>query len=642
MQQCELDAQYLFKRNHGDHTNNENHDDCENSNVNDRSVLVTSSKQQHSEWKLTIKDGQLRLHTKVETIEDLLQYSDAFIKHLSPFESVFRKPWIQLESTSHRLVLCVFNAIFLLDKAKQESNLKEKPSLHYSPMVVIEHTRSLFLNIHYRSMINHLINSYTNHHTSRRLFLHTPTFIEHYNNLQDPLTCSITLAASIHTLCIARRIITDSATERREIANFFYKRCQEMLYDMFDDPTRKFETVIVINLLQYFTMFVLLRFTEARRWATIACSLCKDLESGNIEREKDKAEAIPVIRLLTSRVRRVLLKRHSSYAENTLHLLDIMIEGKMFRADSATLGMTVIFMEPMPGEDEGSRDLVEAHNRLLELCTCPYMAAITSHIDTLDSSLSSNHEVTLDILERLDTAIQEWWSDLPIYLRLCDDLYEMDLNDVLENNESAPKAIIFSFIQSILFKIYGCVLDIKRRSTGLQERSSENNSHDKNNSLYHRATLHAAERSCEHLLSTIIRMFTLQQDMLPFMFEFISRAIYAVLNISYFSNNHGISSGLRDKFIECFDTIRNVFPPDNIVPQSKSPLDIYYKTHELGDVSIYQNYSLPGIALVADIVNSGYTFVKSNLLQQPFQEPLYNHLKIYGQSALYGNFCLME
>ena len=126
------------------------------------------------------------------------------------------------------------------------------------------------------------------------------------------------------------------------------------------------------------------------------------------------------------------------------------------------------------------------------------------------------------------------------------------------------------------------------------------------------------------------------------MFEFISRAIYTVLNISSFSNNHGISYTLRDKFVECFDTICNVFPPDNIVPQSDSPLDMYLKTHKLGDVSIYHKYPLPGIALVADIVNSGCTFVKSYLSQQPFQEPLYNHLKLYEQSALYGNLCLMK
>ena len=126
------------------------------------------------------------------------------------------------------------------------------------------------------------------------------------------------------------------------------------------------------------------------------------------------------------------------------------------------------------------------------------------------------------------------------------------------------------------------------------------------------------------------------------MFEFISRAIYTALNISSFSNNHGISYALHDKFIECFDIIGNVFPPDNIVRQSDSPLDMYFGTHKLGDVSIYYKYPFPGIALVADIVNSGCTFVKSYLFQQPFQEPLYTHLKVYEQSALYGNLCLME
>ena len=379
MQQFELNAQNLSKRNHDSQINYKNHDDDEDSNVkNDRLAIVTSSKQQQqSEWKLIIKDGQLKLHTKINTIEELLHYSDAFIKHLSPFRGLLRKSWIQLESTSHKLVLRVFNAIFSLNKAKQDGSLMTQSSLRCSPMVTIEHTPSPYLDKNYRPIIDHLINSYTHHPTSRRLFLHIPTFIEHYNNLQDPLTCPITLAASIHTICIARRIITNSAIERREIADFLYKKCQEMLYEMFDDSRRKFETIIVINLLQYFTMFVLLRFTEAHRWATIAYSLCKDLENENMEWEKYETQAIPAIRQLRPEVRLVLLKRHSSYAENTLYLLDIMIEGKIFRPDSATLGMTVMFLEPMHGEDEGSCDLVEAHNRLLQLCTCPYMSAIT-------------------------------------------------------------------------------------------------------------------------------------------------------------------------------------------------------------------------------------------------------------------------
>ena len=133
----------------------------------------------------------------------------------------------------------------------------------------------------------------------------------------------------------------------------------------------------------------------------------------------------------------------------------------------------------------------------------------------LDSSLSGSHKITLDILERLDMAIQEWWNGLPTHLRLCDDLYEVDVTDGLEHNKSVAKAIIFSFVRSILFKIYSCVLDIKSRSTASEGRDSESISYNQKSSLYHRATLRAAERSVEQLLSIIIRMFTLQQDMLP-------------------------------------------------------------------------------------------------------------------------------
>ncbi|KAI9243624.1 hypothetical protein BDA99DRAFT_317350 [Phascolomyces articulosus] len=649
MQQMELDTHSLLKTKYHD-TNKyiENHAMVTMSSG--KGVKISNRQQQQFEWNITIKEnGLLKLHTRINTIEELLEYSHAFVKYLSPFGKVFRKSWINVESTSQRLILNIYVAVFLMNKAKEEQKIKTSATLFISMIGNLKEPASLspYLHMHYQSIIDHLIHAYVQHPSSRLLFLHISTFMEYYQNLRDPLTCPITLAICIHMLCTARRIITHSATERREIADFFYEKCKDILYDIFDDPTYKLETILVINLLQYFIMFVLLRFSEAHRWATIAYTLCKELEQGDdnaneqFEQQHQQEQKWSTISF-PPEIRRVLLQRHFSYSENTLSLLDIMVEGKIFQSDSARLGMEAMFMEHMKGEDTASYNLVEVHNRLLQLCSSPYMKAITTHVDELYSNTSQG--VSMDILVQLDNTIQNWWDELPSRLRLCDSLYAKDAKDLAERNNSIPKAIVFAFVHSILFKIYACVLEMKSSLLDIQDDGDgddQNIIHSERILLCRRAMSNATEQSYELLLSTIRQIFSLHQDILPFMFEFISRVICTTKTASLLPKKYGISPILREKAVECFETMLDVFPPDNIVPGSKSPINMYLKTYSLGDVGVYQEYPLPGLAVLADVVGAGIFYVKSDLFQSS-QEPLYTNLRTFTYSILYGNFCFIE
>ena len=370
-------------------------------NVMSNAGQISSQQKQQFEWKLTIQDGVLKLHSKIETIQELLQYSNAFMAHLSPFEGVFQKSLIHLETMSFNLLLRTFRFVFLsiedLEPNKrscpslsycfsQTINTSNSQPLHHSqqqqqhyqeqPYVndTIKHPTIPYLHMHYRPIIDHLIHIYSNHENSRRLFLHVPTFLKHYHSLQDPLSCPITLAVCVHILCTTRRLITHSAAERRGIANFFYEKCKDILLDIFDDPARKLETIVVINLLQHFTTFILLRVNEAQRWTTIAHRLCKDLESGFEQRLQQQHEKSTWLR---PEMQRILLQRHAFYTENNFQLLDFITDESKHVQYSAKLDMKVSYMEAMPGEDSCTREMIEAHNRLLQLCTNPYMAAIT-------------------------------------------------------------------------------------------------------------------------------------------------------------------------------------------------------------------------------------------------------------------------
>ncbi|KAI7849002.1 hypothetical protein BDC45DRAFT_521709 [Circinella umbellata] len=686
MQQLENDTQCLATENRHKEDNNSYHDNRINvtrqnfSNNESKKIVqtrrnvmsslgqqISPQQKQEYEWKLTVQDGLLRLHNKFESIQELLQYSDAFMAHLSPFRGVFQKSLIHLETMSFNLLLRTFRFVFLSIE-DSESNKRSRSSLSsrfhktnnafnnqhlHNPQRQQHHQEQSYINntikhptipclhMHYQPIIDHLIHIYSNHENSRRLFLHVPTFLKHHHNLQDPLSCPITLAVCVHILCTTRQMITHSAAERRAIANFFYDKCKDILFDMFDDPKRKLETIVVINLLQHFTTFILLRVNESRRWTTVAHQLCKDLESSFEQRIYRQQEEVT---WLQPGMERVLLQRHAFYTKNNFQLLDFIMDESKHVQYSAKLDMTVSYMEVMPGEDIRTCEMIEAHNRLLQLCTNPYMAAITTHSQKLDGS-SKNAEVSFDILMRLNNAIRDWWNDLPVFLRLCDDPYAENAMDAIEKNTSVPKALIFSFIHSILLKIDACVLDVVNLSScGMEDYDDDAKessiSYDEKILLYNRAKSNAKIRSCELLLSTVIGIVSSKRDVFSFLFEFLSRVMYTMLTISYYLSDY-FSSDLREKFAECFDAIRNVFPSDNIVPASISPLNKYVQTLQMTGVDVYQNYSLPGYAVLADMVNACHSYVKLDY-RISLQEPLYTYLNIYTSAPLYGNFCFLE
>ena len=314
------------------------------------------------EWNLSIdQDGLLELHTDIQSIQELLLYSQAFVKFISPLNGLFNKSSISFQSTSFHLIISVFHLILY---EKEKNRLCMGDNVYYSKVSSIHQQPHSY----YRSVMDHLVKLYVNRENSRRLLVHTPTYIQHYKDIQDPLTCPVTLAICVHTVCTARHVIKYSATERRQLADFYYEKCKDILFDRFDDPSRKLETLVTINILQHFIIFVLLRMTEARRFATIAYSICKDLEVDMNRGIYPKLKCEP-------QILKVLLQRHYFYAESTLTMLDFMIDKNQTKSH-----VPVTYLDAMPDEDLRTKHFIEMHNHLLQLCTSPYMGALTKGV----------------------------------------------------------------------------------------------------------------------------------------------------------------------------------------------------------------------------------------------------------------------
>ncbi|KAI9261433.1 hypothetical protein BDA99DRAFT_511354 [Phascolomyces articulosus] len=579
--------------------------------------------EQQVEWSLTIdEDGLLKLNTDIESMQELLLYSQAFVKYISPLNGLFNKSSISFQSTSFHLIISAFHLILY---EKEKKRLCMGDNIYYSRLSSIQQQQHSY----YRSIMDHLIKLYVNRKNSRRLLVHIPTFIQHYNDLEDPLTCPVTLAICVHTVCTARHVIKYSATERRQLADFFYDKCKDILFEIFDDPSRKLETLTTINILQHFVIFVLLRMTEARRFATIAYALCKDLEM-DISRGKYPEEANCPPQIL-----RVLFQRHFFYAESTLIMLDYMID-KCHTKSS----VSVTYLDTMPDEDERNQHFIEMHNYLLELCTCPYMGALTRGKMAENSKECEEWEEgsVLEVILRLDHIIRDWWSDLPPHLRLCDNLYAVNAMEMTKRNTSVVKAVIFSFVHSILLKMWIYLLSVSPDTYTTSMKLSDN---DKR-LLCRETQFNTSIRSCELLLSTMTRLFHLHDDIVPSTtFEFMARAVYTLLSVS-FSPNIQFPNHIQQMFDECFAAISAVFPVDNIVPASLSPLNSFVITQDPNNLDIYKSYPFPGYALIADILNACHTYLQSHFDKGP-GESLSIELMSLTYAALYGNFfCFME
>ncbi|KAG2222448.1 hypothetical protein INT45_009460 [Circinella minor] len=571
------------------------------------------------EWNLSIdQNGLLKLHTDIQSIQELLLYSQAFVKYVSPLNGLFSKSSISFQSTSFHLIISVFHLILY---EKEKKRLCMGDNIYYSRLSSIHQQPHSY----YRSIMDHLVKLYVNRENSRRLLVHTPTYIQHYKDIHDPLTCPVTLAICVHTVCTARHVIKYSATERRQLADFYYDKCKDILFDRFDDPSRKLETLVTINILQHFVIFVLLRMTEARRFATIAFSICKDLEVDMNRGKYPKLKCEP-------QVLKVLLQRHYFYAESTLTMLDFMIDKNQTKSH-----VPVTYLDAMPDEDLQTKHFIEMHNHLLQLCTSPYMCALTKG-KMMDYSHDAEDETesVIEVIFRLNRVIRNWWDELPRHLRLCDGLYAVNAMEMTKRNTSVVKTIVFSFIHSILLKMWIFLLNSSADTTVTSIKEDDT-------SIFCRKTqVDSSIQSCELLLSSMTRLFQLHDDIVPSMtFEFMTRAAYTLLSVSLCKSLQ-FPTRIQQMFDECFDVISAVFPADNIVPPSLSPLNSFVITQDPNNLDIYKSYPFPGYALIADILNACHTYLQSHFIQGP-GESLTGELSSLTYAALYGNFfCFME
>ncbi|KAI8141088.1 hypothetical protein BJV82DRAFT_620770 [Fennellomyces sp. T-0311] len=534
-------------------------------------------KLENIEWKLSIEQGQLKLHTAIRNFEELIMFSQASLRYLAPFENIIKTTLFRFENRALTTITQTVCRVF--SQAMTQRLLKGQ--ILYSSPKSMPYTLPQI-----RKIMDDLIRLHLRHNNRKMPLLHAPTFLQQYNNLADPFSSPLVLAICVNTICTYRGLQKRySAVERRQLGEFFCHRCKELLADTFDDPDRKLETIFTITFLIHFITFVLLKPRESRRFVTIAYLLCKELESDFSEIKEPT-------------VMSVLFQRHYFFIQRAARLVNHVIDGTIPPVPFPSIQV----FEKIPDEDEVTCMYIDVYNHILGFFQKPFVKNVISFADNPATDIS------LEMIFHCDRAIHEWYDELPPQLRLCEDFNAEDTQDAVMKNTSQAAALVFAFVHYNMLRVYVCLVNPKP----LSPDDVVQNSKDAIQMLSEKA-ISQVLRSCDLVLSTLLRIINhFKEDIPPLTFELMSRVIHGLVTVASCSSTK-IPSSLQCKFFECTHAIHALMPSDNKIPPALSPLKAFMETRQQGDLQVYTQYPLPGAALILDLFNMFCADLQSHL-----------------------------
>ncbi|KAI7849016.1 hypothetical protein BDC45DRAFT_574309 [Circinella umbellata] len=574
-----------------------------NSDPGSNGYRIKQREQKHMEWKLTVENGLLKLHTSINTMEELLIYNRASLRYLSPFQALFKRSNPSASTTTIKFANSIFSTVILrafrflfaqaVHNPPDQKNCVLVADDPYDDELVNNYPNITAANINVsallssplqlpsvvpsniREIIDQLVRIYIEHKNPTHAFLHTSSFIEYYNSpTTNPLMCPVTLALCTDTICTTRRLDENMfpSTKRQYLAQFFYQRCKGFLADMFDDPYRRLETIITISFLKHYILFVRLRPLEARRLITISYLLCKDLNE-----EKEHHQSYLSNGGGKGGIDKVILKRlaerHLLHTESMLNMVSFISNETIFKPQP-----TVTYLEKLPGEENDIVGFyIDINNRLIELSNNFYMRIVTGN-ERLDKKVDT---LSMETLFQCDEIIKDWWENMPPHLRITNNLF--DTNVKLRAENDWIKAIVFCFAHVNIMRVHICLLKPVIFRNDEQDNDNEdthNNQGTKNIDDYVNPELlesireQAKEtvlRSCDILLDTMVQMLTSPTD-LPsaITFELVSRVMHVLVTVT----GPNVPVSIHRKFYRCIQAIHALFPSDTVtVPPSRSPLN---------------------------------------------------------------------
>ncbi|KAK4513630.1 RPA43_OB domain-containing protein [Mucor velutinosus] len=525
-------------------------------------------------WDIRFVNGELRLETEIRNLEELMMYGRSAIRYLSPFGNTFQTKSLIFERKSLSFVK---TAMQLVTIAYDISN----PDSVSSPKAI---SRRFAIGVPAflkpQSLVRRLIYNYFSCFNDTVPILHEPTFMNHVWSLDNPMEDPVVLA-----VCTSAAIVTCkhnflNSFEKRYFSEYFYEQSINKLVDMFDDPDKALESVLIINLMLPFMMQTL-RVSEAHKWVSMALLLCKNLQTENPGCTKG-GPGLPRM----TRIKYALIHRNSVLCECAMAMIDFVKCDKRNEIEPNNVQFDIL-----PDETRKTKNIIKMFNQILGLSLHPSFIAVVTQARQL--AAGDVAELSFEEIIRYEETVVEWWHNLPEELKMCTEPFNLT-KEAVERETDVRKILMASYVHTITLSIQGCLIRPK------PQRNVENVYNIiKDRALY--LAMHSADMSLL-LMKQIekIDSFCYSPSKL------LVRSIDSLMGLLQVPDD-AMAKMAQQKLSEYMHALTKQVLPDHQVPPSASPygmITVAPKGSIPPVTELYKNFPLPGEALVFDVVRT--------------------------------------
>ncbi|KAL9553116.1 hypothetical protein MBANPS3_003424 [Mucor bainieri] len=536
---------------------------------------------QEPKWDLQIVNGELRLATEIKSLEELMMYGKSAIRYLSPFGDTFGAKTIAFHQHMHtslvRTAMQIISRSFQYPDDPKSTSSAKAISKRFSTGV------TAFLEPQF--FIERLIANFFSCFNDIVSILHEPSFMEHFYTLQDPIQDPVVLAiCTCSAISICKHSFFNSH-EKRYFSEYFYDLAMEKLMDMFDDPEKALESVLVIHLLIPF-MVTTSRVAESFKWSSIAMALCDGLQKQN----PDYAKGGPHLPRMT-RIKYSIIHRNS-----VLPFRDFITCNERTLIKQHNIPIDIL-----PDEPQKTRNIFKVFNLILSLSTHPaFVAFVTQARQLSTGDDAAVFEMNIEDVVRYEDTIRAWWCHLPHDVKICSNPFTLT-KDIIERETSPCKITMASYVHVTTLKIQGCLIQPKSRKNDAQsgirnvvsDKAIQLALHSIDMCFHLMNQLEQIDSFCYSSTKILVRCIDTLMILLQVDDERITAMTQARLNDHMLALTRGVSPDHRVSTSTSPFSMLTVAPPGPTPPVTE----------------LYKNYPLPREALIFDIVR---TIVEQN------------------------------
>lgn len=587
-------------------------------------------------WQFKIKNGQFQIETGIRNLSDLLKFlhnnnQTNNISYLSPLASTYYSSSSSedddMYSNSQQSSYRGGSSGFLLQFGSNRDDsavsflakLLSRCALMDARRPAIEAPISLYSS-NYRAVIDQLIRTYFSCHNPLIPIFHKASFMKRYNEeMKDPMRDLLCLSISCY-MCSSStcdHLHFFSAKDKRHFADFFYAKAKSRLLDQFDDPDKKLDNIMSINMMARY-LHSTLKIKECRELITLSYQICVDLSREyqlpglDFAREHTslddyvpqssspsfvKPEETPIIPLTEYNINRMLFSRHVCITLSAKKQMDFIAN-----ASIKNTRFNYPYWQVMEDEVGDTRRYIYSQNYFFKLINHPFM----SHFMNETSKVQNGAVCTLSFesIVRMEDAVQEWVRSVPKEYRLCNDYLDPECcRQAIAQSTDMIMLLSYMHYTVLIIMIYGSLL----KPIALRRDADQILSFVQNHSL--EKTL----AGCRLMIYTCARIAEIDTKSTGeghnsyVATDFLHYGTDVLILLSL-SPNPLISREARIILRSCLEQMQKLQlrPQDNFVPREMSP--IFRGTMDVNnastfDLEFYDQFPDPWAAMIYDVIH---------------------------------------